>query len=53
MLTLATMRKHFRFYMVYKIDKKNKGGCKYNTKLNTFKSETGNITNDDMITSIF
>lgn len=53
MLMLATMRKHFRFYMVYKFDNKNKGGYKYNTKLNMFKSETDNITNDDMITSIF
>ena len=48
-LALATMRNHFRFYMLYKFDNKNKGG--YNT--NTFKSETDNITNDDMITSIF
>ena len=29
-LALATMRNHFRYYMLYKFDNKNKGG--YNTK---------------------
>ena len=45
------MRNHFRFYVLYKFDNKDKGS--YNTKLNMFNSEIDNITNDDMITSIF